>query len=71
YPARELPIPGVTSRIILDRLTTPGTLIERKDLLDKIKITNFDILITLGAADLDTLLPEIADILRRDVENRR
>ena len=70
YPARELPIPGVTSQIILDRMTGCGSLIERKDLLNKIKISNFDILITLGAADLDTLLPEIADILRRDVERQ-
>lgn len=68
YPARELPIPGVTSQIILDRMTSEATLIERKDLLNKIKITNFDILITLGAADLDVLLPEIREILKRDVE---
>ena len=67
YPARELPIPGVTSGIILDRLTTKAELIERKDLLNKIKITNFEILITLGAADLDVLLPQISQILR-DVE---
>ena len=70
YPARELPIPGVTSRIILDAMTAPASLIERKDLVDKIKFTNFDILITLGAADLDTLLPEIAETLKRDVESR-
>lgn len=68
YPARELPIPGVTSGIILERMTSPATLIERKDLLNKIKFANFDILITLGAADLDTLLPEISEILKRDVE---
>lgn len=71
YPARELPIPGVTSQIILDRMPVEGAkaeLIERKDLLNRIKITNFDILITLGAADLDTLLPQIKEILKRDVE---
>ena len=64
YPARELPIPGVDSGIILKGISCPATLIERKNLLDKIKITNFDILITLGAADLDTLLPDIVDILK-------
>ena len=68
YPARELPIPGVTSRTILDRMTGNATLIERKDLLNKIKITNFEVLITLGAADLDVLLPEISEALKRDVE---
>lgn len=68
YPARELPIPGVTSQIILDGMTGDAELIERKDLLNRIKITNFDVLITLGAADLDTLLPDIVEILRQDVE---
>ena len=68
YPAREEPILGVTSAIIADRMTKPATLIERHDLLDMIKISNFDILITLGAADLDTLLPAIVEILKRDVE---
>lgn len=68
YPARELPIEGVTSKIILDRMTGRGELIERAGLLNMIKITNFDILITLGAADLDVLLPEISEILTRDVE---
>lgn len=68
YPARELPIPGVSSQNILDGITSHATLIERKDLLNLIKITNFDILITLGAADLDRLLPEIIEILKRDVE---
>ena len=67
YPARELPIPGVTSQIILDRMTGNASLVPRKDLLNKIKITNFDILITLGAADLDVLLPEICEILKQDV----
>ena len=73
YPARELPIPGVTSNIILDRMKRPASLIERKDLLNMIKITNFDILITLGAADLDVLLPEICEILKTgdNVEDRR
>lgn len=68
YPARELPIPGVTSKIILDGMKGNGMLIERKDLLNRIKITNFDVLITLGAADLDTLLPDIVEILKKDVE---
>lgn len=68
YPARELPIPGVTSEIILDKMKGKAELIERKDLLNRIKISNFDILITLGAADLDTLLPDIIEILKQDVE---
>lgn len=68
YPARELPIPGVSSSIIIEKMKKGAELIERKHLLKKIKITNFEILITLGAADLDTLLPDIIEILKQDVE---
>ena len=35
----------------------------RADLVDKVKNSNFDILMTLGAADLDRLLPEFTEIL--------
>lgn len=68
YPARELPITGITSETIARLMPGKVTLIRRSDLLDRIKITNFEILMTLGAADLDTLLPEIIEILKRDVE---
>jgi len=64
YPARELPLPGVTSAIICDKIRSPHTLIRRADLLEWIKNRKFDILMTLGAADLDRLLPDIEDILR-------
>lgn len=64
YPARELPIPGVTSELIYrDIKSAKKSLVERKDLLSIIKNSNFDILMTLGAADLDRLLPEIKHIL--------
>ena len=68
YPAREEPIPGVSSKIILDGMTGKAELCERKDLLELIKFRNFEILMTLGAADLDVLLPEIKEILKTDVE---
>ena len=64
YPAREEPIPGVTSQIILDDIPTEKkTLIERKDLLNLVKNSNFDILMTLGAADINVLLPDLKRIL--------
>lgn len=64
YPARELPIPGVTSEIILKDVHAPEKeLILQKDLLNYVKNTNFDILMTLGAADLNVLLPDIKRIL--------
>lgn len=60
YPARELPIPGVTSEIILDRLTcAKKSIIPREKLVESIKSLNFDILLTVGAGDIDRLLPQI------------
>lgn len=64
YPAREKPIEGVTTEIILNKVKCKEkTFCERKDLLNLIKNSNFEILMTLGAADIDRLLPEIEHIL--------
>lgn len=66
YPARELPIEGVTSQIILDRINCPDKAIcNKKDLLETIKNYNFDVLLTAGAGDICNYLPEI----RKIVEN--
>ena len=60
YPAREQPIPGVTSKIILDCLTcAKKAIIAREKLVESIKSLNFDILLTAGAGDIDRLLPDI------------
>ena len=65
YPARELPIPGVDSELILRGVKCNEKIYcERKDLLNLIKNSNFEILMTLGAADIDRLLPEISEILK-------
>lgn len=64
YPAREEPIPGVDSMMVLRDVKAPEKIFcPRKDLLELIKIRNFEILMTLGAADIDRLLPGIYDIL--------
>jgi UDP-N-acetylmuramate--alanine ligase len=69
YPARELPIPGVTSEIILNAISgAEKMLCCRKDLLKLIKNTNFEVLMTLGAADIDRLLPDMVEILRENNE---
>ena len=65
YPARELPIEGVTSQLIYDNLA-PGVkkeIIRKDDVLDFVKGRNFDVLIVLGAGDLDNYVPEITKIL--------
>lgn len=64
YPAREEPIPGVNSEIILRDVKAPEKMyIPRADLVEWIKNSNFEVLITLGAADLDRLLPSIKEAL--------
>ncbi len=65
YPAREQPIPGVTSKLIYDNLK-PGvekSMIHKEDVLDLIKSRDFDVLIVLGAGDLDNYVPQITKIL--------
>lgn len=64
YPAREKPIPGVDSGLILKDVRSPEKMLcEREDLLNLIKKGNFEVLMTLGAADIDRLLPEMTRIL--------
>lgn len=64
YPARELPIPGVTSKIIFDEIKCENKiLINKEDLIDTIKNHNFEILLTVGAGDICNYLPEICNIV--------
>ena len=66
YPARELPIPGVTSDIILkDIKCTNKSICEKKYLIEKIKNHNFEVLLTVGAGDICDYLPEICNILKQ------
>lgn len=65
YPAREQPIPGVTSQLIYDNLK-PGvekSMIHKEDVLKLVKERDFDVLIVLGAGDLDNFVPQIKKIL--------
>ena len=62
YPARELPIPGVDSEMILNQVTTSKKCIYTKeDLIKSIKFSNFGVLLTAGAGDIANLLPQICD----------
>lgn len=61
YPAREEPMPGVTSEIIFDRINVEKKkLIPLKDLISTVKNSNFDILLTAGAGDIGTQVPLLA-----------
>ncbi|MFN8306656.1 MAG: UDP-N-acetylmuramate--L-alanine ligase [Ferruginibacter sp.] len=64
YPARELPIAGVTSQIILDRMKNSNRqMIEKKQLADWVRMNKTELLITAGAGDIDTLVEPIKNIL--------
>ena len=67
YPARELPIEGVTSQLIYDNLK-PGVdkqMIRKADVLDFVRSRSFDVLVILGAGDLDDQVPQITKILQK------
>lgn len=66
YPARELPIEGVSSEIILDAVTCPVKKIYSKEnLINSIHLLNFDILLTVGAGDVVNLLPRICEEVKK------
>ena len=70
YPARELPIEGVTSQLIYDNLK-PGVqkaLIHKDEVIDFIKSHQFEVLIVLGAGDLDNQVPQITTILNSKIQ---
>lgn len=73
YPARELPIEGVTSQLIYDRLA-PGVkkqMIQKDEVMQLVKSRSFDVLIVLGAGDLDNQVPQIASaLLRKGVKGK-
>ena len=72
YPAREAPIEGVTSQLIYDRLA-PGVekqLISKDDVMPLIKSRSFDVLIVLGAGDLDAMVPQITKTLQRALKQQ-
>ncbi len=65
YPAREEPIQGVTSKLIYDNLA-PGVvkkMIHKEDVLAYVNENDFEVLVVLGAGDLDNYVPEIEKIL--------
>ena len=64
YPARELPIPSVNSEIILKDVSCKSELLNANQIFEKIKETEIEILLTLGAGDIDLLVPEITNLLK-------
>lgn len=71
YPARELPIPGVDASIILNKMTVASKVLCRKEEVLKILTgRKFDVLLTLGAGDIDQLVEPIRNyLLNNPVQN--
>ena len=67
YPAREKPIAGVTSEIILEKITSSKKSLQTKEqvLLNLQSDPDFDVLATIGAGDIDTLVEPIKNILKK------
>ena len=66
YPAREAPIPGVTSRLIYDHLapSVEKVLCRKDDVPETVRRSQADVFILLGAGDIDAYAPRITEILK-------
>jgi UDP-N-acetylmuramate--alanine ligase len=66
YPARELPIPGITSQMLLGKMKSKHKrLVPKSEVLDFLKTHDTDVLMTLGAGDIDTLVEPIEKLLKQ------
>ena len=65
YPARELPIEGISSQLIYDHLRPEmeKILCKKEEVLDILKNKDIEVLITLGAGDIENYVPQICQIL--------
>lgn len=69
YPAREEPIPGVTSRIIFDKVTIPAkTLCKREELLDRVAAGRYEVVLMVGAGNIDRMVEPVKDILCKQIK---
>lgn len=65
YPAREEAIPGITSKFLLDKISIKKkSLLEKDEIIKKVSTLKTDILLTLGAGDIDRLIKPIEQLLK-------
>lgn len=65
YPAREKPIPGVTSAMIFDKMKSgKKKMMKMEDIPDRLDINSLDVLVTIGAGDIDRLVVPIEEKLK-------
>lgn len=64
YPARELPMEGVTSQWLLDKIENENKLlVSKNDLLQLVKHTDAEVIVTIGAGDIGEMVPDIKKII--------
>jgi UDP-N-acetylmuramate--alanine ligase len=63
YPARELPIEGVTSQMLMANITAPCEIVEKSALADRLAQLECDIVVTFGAGDIDRECEKVAKVL--------
>ena len=68
YPARELPIEGVTSELIGRDITTEWELVERFDVAEYLKGVETDVVVTFGAGNIDVICNDVATVLHSKIE---
>ena len=68
YPAREMPLPGVTSEIIFTKITADKVMVKKEELLDELDHHMLEVVATVGAGDIDALVPEIKEKLQSRYE---
>lgn len=69
YPARELPIAGVDSDMLMKDITSKNKIrAGKKDLLEKLEALNIEVLATVGAGDIDTFIAPIKEMLLKKYE---
>jgi UDP-N-acetylmuramate--alanine ligase len=62
YPARELPLPGIDSQMLLDKISNrPKILVQKSDLLAELRSKSREVIVMLGAGDIDALVPVVAN----------
>ena len=65
YPAREEPIEGVTSNMLLDNIGVPKQLTDKQNLMSIVDEHDFEVVVTIGAGDIDQFVPKIQETLKR------
>jgi UDP-N-acetylmuramate--alanine ligase len=64
YPARELPIEGITSEILFNKMKNPNKVLTTKaELMNVLRGRTFDVVMTLGAGDIDTFVQPIKEMI--------